>query len=87
VNLPNHGMKNYFFSDRQEDKMCLYNFSNIAADRVWLQNILLADSDSADNISDEDRHVQELLREHQQDKKIRENYHRNPNVRAETILY
>jgi hypothetical protein len=60
--------------------MYLYNFSNIAPDRSWLQNILLADSDSAGELSDEDKHVKELLKEHQHEKKIRENFYRNPNV-------
>lgn len=59
----------------------MYNFSQIGADREWLQDVLLSDMESDLELSDEDEYVREMLRQHVKEKKIRDRYYRNPHVR------
>lgn len=58
----------------------MYNFSQIGADREWLQDVLLSDMESDLELSDEDEYVREMLRQHVKEKKIRDRYYRNPHV-------
>jgi hypothetical protein len=62
-----------------EEKKLLYN-ENINDDRKWLYSILLSDTESDSDISDEDKYVNEMLKEHVREKKLRTKYHQNPAV-------
>lgn len=66
--------------DRQNDKLQIYNLSQIGPDRKWLQDILLSDTDSEPELSDEDEYIREMLREHVKEKKIRTKYYQNSHV-------
>ena len=63
------------------DKRHLFNFSNIQQDRSWLADVLLSDTESDSEISDQDEYIKEMLKNHVREKKYREKYHQNPNVR------
>lgn len=67
------------------DKELMFNADNIGEDRKWLFNLLLSDTESDSEISDVDKYVNEMLKEHKREKKIREKYHRNPNVSNKTF--
>lgn len=67
-------------SDRQNDKLQIYNLSQIGPDRKWLQDILLSDTDTEPELSDEDEYIRDMLREHVKEKKIRAKYYQNPHV-------
>lgn len=71
--------------DRQNDKLKIYNLSQVGEDREWLQDVLLSDMESESEPSDEDEYVREMLREHVKEKKIRDRYYRNPHVRIPNI--
>lgn len=66
--------------DRQNDKLQIYNLSQIGPDRKWLQDILLSDTESEPEPSDEDEYIRDMLREHVKEKKIRAKYYQNPHV-------
>lgn len=69
-----------YFTGRAKEKQTLYNFNSIGPDRKWLQNMLMSDSDTSSDISDEDEYIKEMLRNHVREKRIRERYHQNPTV-------
>lgn len=52
----------------------------MGADRKWLQDILLSDTDSDPDLSDEDEYIREMLKEHVKEKKIRTKYYQNSHV-------
>lgn len=62
------------------DKELMFNADNVGEDRKWLFNLLLSDTESDSEISDVDKYVSEMLKEHKREKRYREKYHRNPNV-------
>lgn len=68
------------FIDRQNDKLQIYNLSQIGPDRKWLQDILLSDTETDPELSDEDEYIREMLKEHVKEKKIRSKYYQNPHV-------
>lgn len=70
----------FFCTDRQNDKLQIYNLSQIGPDRKWLQDILLSDTESEPEPSDEDEYIRDMLREHVKEKKIRSKYYQNPHV-------
>lgn len=71
----------YFdFIDRQNDKLQIYNLSQIGPDRKWLQDVLLSDTETDPELSDEDDYIREMLKEHVKEKKIRAKYYQNPHV-------
>lgn len=59
----------------------MYNFSQVGSDRKWLQDILLSDSESEDEISDENEYIRDMLRDHMKEQKFRTKYYQNANVR------
>lgn len=63
-----------------EQKSLLYNTERLGEDRKWLYNTLLSDTESESEISDEDKHVSELLKDHVKQKKIRKEFHQDPAV-------
>lgn len=63
-----------------EQKSLIYNAESVGDDRKWLYNMLLSDTESETEISDEDSYVSEMLKNHIQEKKYRAKYHQNPNV-------
>lgn len=58
----------------------MYNFSQVGPDRKWLQEILLSDTDTESEISDEEEYLKNLLKQHQLEKKIRSNYSKKASV-------
>lgn len=58
----------------------MYNFSQIGPDRKWLQDILLSDTDSDGEISDEDDYIRGMLKDHVKEQKYRLKYYQNANV-------
>lgn len=72
----------FVFLDRQNDKLQIYNLSQIGPDRKWLQDILLSDTETEPEPSDEDEYIRDMLREHVKEKKIRAKYYQNPHVSA-----
>lgn len=58
----------------------MYNFNQVGPDRKWLQEILMTDSESDDEISDEDEYIREMLKDHVREQKLRINYYKNPKV-------
>lgn len=73
------------FADRQNDKLQIYNLSQIGTDRKWLQDILLSDTETdADEHSDEDEYIREMLKNHVKEKNIRAKYYQNPHVSVES---
>lgn len=70
-----------------DEKELMYNAAeNIDEERKWLYDVLLSDTESDSEITDEDRYIAEMLKEHAQEKKLREKYHQNPSVSSK-ILY
>lgn len=69
-----------YISDRQNDKLQIYNLSQIGPDRKWLQDILLSDTETEPEPSDEDEYIRDMLKEHVKEKKIRAKYYQNPHV-------
>jgi paraquat-inducible protein B len=63
-----------------EQKSLLYNTESLGEDRKWLHNTLLSDTESESEISDEEKYVGELLRDHVKQKKIRKEFHQEPTV-------
>lgn len=63
-----------------EQKALLYNTEGIGEDRKWLYKLLLSDTESESEISDEDRYIAEMLGDHVRQKKIRQKYHQIPSV-------
>lgn len=45
-----------------------------------MQDILLSDTESEPDPSDEDEYIRDMLREHVKEKKIRAKYYQNPHV-------
>lgn len=70
----------FLFSDRQNDKLQIYNLSQVGTDRKWLQDILLSDLETEPEITDEDEYIHEILKDHVKEKKIREKYYQNSHV-------
>lgn len=57
----------------------MYNFSNVGNDRKWLQELLLSDTDTEENITDEDEYIKRMLRDHVKEQKYRQKYYSNAN--------
>lgn len=66
--------------ERQSVKIQLYNFNDLSADRAWLYNELLSDTDSDTEISDEDEYIREMLKTHVKQQRIRENFYKKTTV-------
>ncbi|XP_058985395.1 chromatin-remodeling ATPase INO80-like, partial [Musca domestica] len=62
--------------ERQAVKSSLYNFSELTADREWLYDVIMSDTDTETDISDEDDYVKEMLKTHMKQQKLRENYYK-----------
>ncbi|XP_037942615.1 chromatin-remodeling ATPase INO80-like [Teleopsis dalmanni] len=64
--------------ERQNIKMHLYNFSELSNDREWLFSIVLSDTESESELSDEDDYIKQLLKSHRKMQKERERYYKTP---------
>ncbi|XP_023166084.2 chromatin-remodeling ATPase INO80 [Drosophila hydei] len=62
--------------ERQSVKAQIYNFNDLTSDREWLYDILLSDTDSEPQVSDEDEYINQMLREHLQEQRQRKNYYK-----------
>lgn len=61
--------------ERNEDKRYFYNLSSVGPERLWLQNLLLSDTETEQDISDEDEHIKDMLRMHLREQKYRAKYY------------
>ena len=61
-------------------KCQLYNFNDLTSDREWLYNLLLSDTDTDTEISDEDDYLKEMMKAHIRERKLREKYYTKPSV-------
>lgn len=61
--------------------------SQVGPDRKWLQDILLSDTESEPEISDEDEYIREMLKDHVKEKKIREKYYQNSHVSRSSFYF
>ncbi|XP_055384468.1 chromatin-remodeling ATPase INO80 [Condylostylus longicornis] len=64
--------------ERRADKLQVFNFSQIDAERKWLQDVLLSDTESESDISDEDDYIKIMLKQHIMEQKFREKYYKKP---------
>ncbi|TMW54018.1 hypothetical protein DOY81_000886 [Sarcophaga bullata] len=64
--------------ERQSVKVQLYNFNDLTADREWLYDVLLSDTDTETEISDEDDYIKDMLKTHLKQQKLRENFYKKP---------
>lgn len=77
-----HDFYNFLIKiDKTKQKQLLYNFSCVGSDRQWLKDMLMSDTSSSSEMSDEDEYIKEMLKNHVREKRIRERYHQNPSVR------
>jgi len=63
-----------------QDKELMFNSENIGDDRKWLYNLLLSDTESESEVSDQDKYIGEMLKDHVREKKYRQKYHQHPQV-------
>ncbi|ALC46989.1 Ino80, partial [Drosophila busckii] len=63
---------------RQSVKTQLYNFNDLTSDREWLYDMLLSDTESEEQLSDEDEYISQLLREHMHEQRERKRYYKKP---------
>lgn len=80
LGIHNINLRKICFSDRQNDKLQIYNLSQVGPDRKWLQDILLSDTETDLELSDEDGYIREMLKEHVKEKKVRAKYYQNVHV-------
>jgi hypothetical protein len=69
-----------------EEKELMYRAECVDGERKELHDLMLSDTSSESEISDEDRYVGEMLRDHVLEKKYRKAYHQNPNVSRDNLL-
>lgn len=72
--------------DIYQDKGILYNSEHISEDRKWLFNLLLSDTESESEVSDQDKLISEMLKDHVREKRYRQKYHQNPLVSILTLI-
>ena len=60
--------------------MHVFNFSQLDTEREWLKDVLLTDSDTETEYSNEDDYIQDMLRNHQREFKLRKKYYKDSNV-------
>ncbi|XP_055630056.1 chromatin-remodeling ATPase INO80 [Toxorhynchites rutilus septentrionalis] len=65
--------------ERNEDKRYVYNLTSVGPERLWLQNLLLSDTETESEISDEDEYVRLMLNNHQREKMYRAKYYNSSN--------
>uniref|UniRef100_A0A1B0DNK0 Chromatin-remodeling ATPase INO80 n=1 Tax=Phlebotomus papatasi TaxID=29031 RepID=A0A1B0DNK0_PHLPP len=64
--------------ERTNDKIRVYNFSNVGPERKWLQDVLLSDTESGSEMGDEE-YVREMLKSHLRERQLRTKFYRNAN--------
>jgi chromatin-remodeling ATPase INO80 len=74
------------YENAYQDKELMFNSEHIGADRKWLFNLLLSETESESEISDTDKYIGEMLKEHVREKKFRHLYHKNPNVSLSYVI-
>lgn len=74
------------YENSYQDKELMFNSENIGEDRKWLFNLLLSGTESESEISDTDKYIGEMLKDHVREKRYRQKYHQNPNVSASYVI-
>ncbi|XP_059621349.1 chromatin-remodeling ATPase INO80 [Phlebotomus argentipes] len=67
--------------ERTNDKIRVYNFSNVGPERKWLQDVLLSDTESESEWQQmgEDEYVREMLKSHLRERQMRAKFYRSSN--------
>lgn len=73
--------------ERMEDKKHIFNFESVGPEREWLKDILLSDTDTDSIISDEDEYIRVVLKSHVKEKKHRNKFYGNVNVRCSKFIF
>ncbi|XP_058466733.1 chromatin-remodeling ATPase INO80 [Malaya genurostris] len=60
--------------ERNEDKSFLFNLSSVGIDRIWLQNLILSDTESESEISDNE-YIQNMVVNHLRERRYRSKYY------------
>jgi chromatin-remodeling ATPase INO80 len=74
------------YENSYQDKELMFNSETIGDDRKWLFNLLLSETESESEISDTDKYIGEMLKDHVREKRYRQKYHQNPNVSASYVI-
>uniref|UniRef100_A0A182SK95 Chromatin-remodeling ATPase INO80 n=1 Tax=Anopheles maculatus TaxID=74869 RepID=A0A182SK95_9DIPT len=56
----------------------MFDFSTVGSERMWLKNLLLSETETESEISDVEDYIQQMLKDHVREKKIRERYNASP---------
>uniref|UniRef100_A0A182YJ33 Chromatin-remodeling ATPase INO80 n=1 Tax=Anopheles stephensi TaxID=30069 RepID=A0A182YJ33_ANOST len=56
----------------------MFDFSTVGSERMWLKNLLLSETETESEISDVEDYIQQMLKDHVREKKIRERYNDSP---------
>jgi len=69
-------------AERRSDKLRLYNFSQVARERLWLRDVLVTDSEDSEDTEkwNNEERIRHLLYYHQLRRKYQKRYYSNPEV-------
>uniref|UniRef100_A0A182NLU5 Chromatin-remodeling ATPase INO80 n=1 Tax=Anopheles dirus TaxID=7168 RepID=A0A182NLU5_9DIPT len=56
----------------------MFDFSTVGSERMWLKNLLLSETETESEISDVEEYIQQMLKDHLRERKIREKYDESP---------
>lgn len=77
-------LRYFIISERQSDRLRLYNFSSVGEEREWLRDVLL--SSESDTSSDEESpfgkelRIQRMLKERRHHNRYAKKYYKDPGV-------
>uniref|UniRef100_A0A182MB26 Chromatin-remodeling ATPase INO80 n=1 Tax=Anopheles culicifacies TaxID=139723 RepID=A0A182MB26_9DIPT len=72
------GSKFYHQAAARSYRERMFDFSTVGSERMWLKNLLLSETETESEISDVEEYIQQMLKEHKREKKIREMYNDSP---------
>ncbi|XP_053674101.1 chromatin-remodeling ATPase INO80 [Anopheles nili] len=73
------GSKFFHQTAARSNRERMFDFSTVGSERLWLKNLLLSETETESEISDVDDYIQQMLKDHLWEKKIREKYNNSPN--------
>uniref|UniRef100_A0A182IV63 Chromatin-remodeling ATPase INO80 n=1 Tax=Anopheles atroparvus TaxID=41427 RepID=A0A182IV63_ANOAO len=68
------GSKFFHQAAARSNRERMFDFSMVGTDRMWLKNLLLSETETERETSDEDECIERLLKEHLREKRRREKY-------------
>uniref|UniRef100_A0A182WM91 Chromatin-remodeling ATPase INO80 n=1 Tax=Anopheles minimus TaxID=112268 RepID=A0A182WM91_9DIPT len=72
------GSKFYHRAAARSYRERMFDFSTVGSERMWLKNLLLSETETESEISDVEEYIQQMLKDHMREKKIRERYNDSP---------